>query len=182
LNRDPTQAEQARWFEEEVLPHEASLRAWLHRRFPTLTDIDDVVQESFVQTDLARRRGPIASAKAYLFTVGRNISVSLFRRRKFISHVPVNELPPSCVLDKDTDVVETVCSHDEFDLISSAIGELPVRCRQIVALRLVRGMDVAVIARELDISEQTVRVQVARGMKRCVDYLRARGVDRKTER
>ncbi|MBI4625089.1 MAG: RNA polymerase subunit sigma-24, partial [Verrucomicrobia bacterium] len=34
-----------RWFAEEVQPHEAALRTWLHGRFPDLKDVDDVVQD-----------------------------------------------------------------------------------------------------------------------------------------
>jgi RNA polymerase sigma-70 factor (ECF subfamily) len=34
--------ELARWFAEEIQPHESALRGFLHARFPTLVDIDDL--------------------------------------------------------------------------------------------------------------------------------------------
>ncbi|MBI2497428.1 MAG: RNA polymerase subunit sigma-24, partial [Opitutae bacterium] len=42
-------ADFARWFAEEVQPHEPALRAWLRNRFPTLVDPDDLVQESYAR-------------------------------------------------------------------------------------------------------------------------------------
>lgn len=36
-------ADHTRWFFEEVQPHEPKLRAYLRHRFPTLTDVDDIV-------------------------------------------------------------------------------------------------------------------------------------------
>lgn len=38
--------EVSRWFATEVQPHRPALRAWLLARFPTLPDVDDIVQES----------------------------------------------------------------------------------------------------------------------------------------
>jgi len=42
-------SEQARWFVDEVLPHEKELRAWLRARFPGAGDVDDLVQEAFAR-------------------------------------------------------------------------------------------------------------------------------------
>jgi DNA-directed RNA polymerase specialized sigma24 family protein len=44
----PQDSEQARWFAREVLPDEAALRAYLRSQFSTITDPDDVVQETLV--------------------------------------------------------------------------------------------------------------------------------------
>ena len=37
------------WFAEEVQPHESSLRSYLRSVFPSLPDIDDLVQESYAR-------------------------------------------------------------------------------------------------------------------------------------
>ena len=41
--------EQARWFAEQVKPHEPLLRGYLQKRFPSLPDHDDVVQEAYAR-------------------------------------------------------------------------------------------------------------------------------------
>ena len=58
--------EQSRWFVEEVLPHEAKLRAWLRVRFPSVADADDLVQEAYARLMQAHATGPIACPRALL--------------------------------------------------------------------------------------------------------------------
>lgn len=169
-------ADQTRWFTDELQPHEPALRAYLHRKFPTLADVDDFVQESFLKAYLAHRDGRLTSVKGFLFHVARNSVVSFFRKQKFISPIAVNELGPLRVLENDADVVESVCSQDELELITAAMVDLPDRCREIVMLRVLRGLDSGEVARCLGLAEATVRVQLARGMKRCSEFLRHRGV------
>lgn len=166
----------AQWFVAEVKPHEPALRAFLHREYPALSDIDDVVQESFLKTLVAKQRGKLTSVRGFLFTVASHASVSFFRKRKRLSPIPVSELPALRVLVDDVDVLENVCSQEELALVADAIAELPGRCREVAMLRLLRGLDCATIARQLGISEPTVRVQLARAMKKSADYLRARGL------
>ncbi|MDD2764942.1 MAG: sigma-70 family RNA polymerase sigma factor, partial [Opitutaceae bacterium] len=164
------------WFENEIKPHEPALRAYLHRKFPSFSDVDDVVQESFLKAFVAWQKGRLTSAKGFLFTVAGNMVVSLFRKRKFMADAPVNGSPPLHVLVDDADVFETVCSQDELALISEAIARLPSRCRQVLVLRLLQGRDCRNIAEELGIAEQTVRVLLARGLKRCAGFLHQRGI------
>jgi RNA polymerase sigma-70 factor (ECF subfamily) len=176
-NAAPALAEaRDRWFAEEVQPHEPALRAYLRRRYPTMGDIDDVVQESFLKAFLAWQRGRLTSVRGFLFTVAGNLTVSLFRRRKFIAPVPVNEMTALRVVKDDADVVENLCTREELALIAGAVAALPVRCRQVAAMRLFDGRDCRDIAGELGISEATVRVQLARAMKKCAQYCRDRGL------
>ena len=172
------ESEQARWFQEEVQPHEQLLRAYLQKQFPALSDVDDVVQESHLRLLKARRLGRIDSAKSYLFAIARNVAIGIFRRRRQITEVPVNELEGWRVLETDTHAAESASLSQEISLATEAIDALPARCREIVILRTLRGLSHREIAAQLGLSEQTVRVQVARGMKRCAQFLRERGVER----
>lgn len=166
----------ARWLTEEVRPHEPALRAYLHRKFPSMQDIDDVVQDSYLRL-LERPPGSkIESVKAYLFATARNAALKVLRKRRFISQTPVNELPDWRVLDSGQDVVEAANVHVQDALIAEAAAQLPNRCREIFQLRIARGLSHAEIAVRLGISEGTVRVQVARALTRCVQYFRARGL------
>lgn len=139
-----------------------------------MLDVDDVVQESFLKTFLAWQKGSLQSVRGFLFTVAGNVTVSMFRKRKYVSSLAVNEMPALRVLKDDADVVESVCSQEEISLIAEAIASLPERCRQVAVLRLLYGRECRDIATELAISEQTVRVQLSRAMKKCSDYFRAR--------
>lgn len=174
--RSSSDLDHARWFAEEVQPHEPALRAYLRHKYPALPDVDDVVQESFAKVFAALKAGRLTSAKGLLFHVARNSVVSFFRKRKFISPYVVSDSEELSVLECEADVAETVCSNDELELISEAIATLPGRCREVLMLRLMHGLEYGDIALQLGISESTVRVQITRGMKKCTAFLRERGV------
>jgi RNA polymerase sigma-70 factor (ECF subfamily) len=169
-------SEQSRWFTEEVQPHEPALRAYLRRRFPDATEVDDLVQESYLRMLRARKIGPIASAKAYLFTTARNLAFALFRRPKIFSTIPVTDLAASRIIQEGADVVEQVSTSQEIAFLLDAIDALPNRCREIFILRKLHGLSQKEIAAQLTLSEQTVQVQVARGAKKCAHFLRQHGL------
>lgn len=71
----PPDSELGQWFATQVQPHEAMLRAWLRSRFRTEDDLDDLVQESYLRLLRARERGEVASPKAFLFAIARNLTL-----------------------------------------------------------------------------------------------------------
>jgi len=170
------ESETARWFAEEVQPHEALLRAYLRKKFPTLTDIDDVVQESYLKIVRAKINGQLRSARGFLFTAASNIALDIFRRRKTNLHESIVEDAPLHVLEDKPGVAETVSRTQELDLLANAIESLPLRCRQVLKLRKIYGLSHKEIAAQLGISERTVNVQIGHGVRRCAEYLQARGV------
>ena len=57
-----------------------------------------------------------------------------------------------------------------------AIESLPPRCRSVVVLRKLRGLSPREIAEQLGISEGTVHLHGAKGVRRCEEFLRQRGI------
>jgi RNA polymerase sigma factor (sigma-70 family) len=173
----PTQeTDQARWFAEEVQPHETDLRAYLRRQFPNVTDVDDLVQDSFVRLLRARETRPVACVRAYLFTIARNASYALLRRPRIFSPIPITDPAVLRIVERDGDVVEQISTRQEIAFLLAGIDTLPARCREIFMLRKLRGVSQKEIARRLGLSEQTVQVQIARGAKKCAQYLRRHGI------
>ncbi len=169
-------SEQARWFAEEVQPHESSLRAYLRSVFPSLPDVDDLVQESYARLLKAKEAGRISYAKAFLFTTARNAALDIFRRRKVVSIETVGDWGELSVLEDKPDAGETVSKQQELELLAQAVQTLPERCRQVLMLRLIQGLSHKEIAAELRISEHTVKAQLAKGMRRCATYFEERGL------
>ena len=168
--------ENTRWFEEEVQPHEASLKSYLRNLFPSLPDIDDYVQESYARLIRAKEKGRISYVKAFLFTTARNAALDFFRRRKVVSIDGVADLEALHVTEDRPSVPETVSKQQELDMLAEAVRTLPDRCRKVLTLRLLYGMPQKDIATELKISPHTVKAQLAKGMRRCADYFAERGV------
>jgi len=172
----PTVHEQSRWFAKEVQPHEADVRAYLRRRFPTLTDVDDILQESFVRLLRARETGRVACARAYLFTIARNAANGLLRRPRLFHEEPITAASVLRIVQSGADVAEQVSLRQEIELLLHAIDALPARCREIFILRKLKGIPQKDIAAQLGLSVQTVQVQIAVGAKKCAQYLRRHGV------
>jgi RNA polymerase sigma-70 factor (ECF subfamily) len=164
----------AQWVAEEVQPLEPALRGYLRRQFPSI-ETDDVVQESYLKLLKARAAGKMVSTRAYFFSVARNTALTVFRRRRIYSDVPVNELPDWRVLDGGPDAAETTNRHLRLALAVEAIAHLPGRCREICQLAAWERLAPSAIATRLGITESTVHVQLARGIMKCAAYLRERG-------
>jgi RNA polymerase sigma-70 factor (ECF subfamily) len=143
-------------------------------RFPTLTDVDDLVQESLTRVFHAREAGPIRSARALLFASARNLALDAVRRQRVVNFEPITEETASSVLADSADVFATVSKQQELELLTKAIQSLPERCRQIFTLRTAYGFTQKQIAQELKCSESTVEKQMAHGIRLCAEFF-ARG-------
>lgn len=166
----------ARWFAEQVHPHDAQLKAYLRSSFPAVRDVEDVVQESYLRILRSRAAQPIHSAKAFLFKVARHVALNLVDRQRASPVIVVGDLSGLPVLDDRPGVVETVGKNEKLRVLVQALANLPPRCREIIILRKLKGVPQKDVAARLGIAEKTVEEQVARGVKRCEDYLRRRGV------
>ena len=171
----PQDTKAARWFAEEVLPHEAMLRGWLRARFPSLPDLDDIVQEAFARVLRAHAEGTIVCPRALLFQTARNLALNQIRHREYNHPVEITEIETSGVLDEGVGVPEAVARAEDIQLLIHAIQSLPDRCRQVFTLRKIYGMSQKEIAAKLGISENTVEVQGALGIRRCSEYFQRHG-------
>jgi len=170
----PENPETSRWLATEVLPHRPALRAWLLARFPTLPDVDDLLQETLVRLVQAREMSPIRSARALLFTTARNLALDIVRRQQVVAFEPLADNPEGAAFADAADVIATVSKQQELELLTKAIQMLPDRCRKIFTLRTAYGLTQRQIAEKLGVSESTVEKQMAQGIRRCAEFF-ARG-------
>ena len=165
-SRCPEQ-ERARWFANEVRPHEGQLRSYLHGRFPAVRDVDDVVQESYLRIWRARAAQPIASAKAFLFAIARHLAVDDAHRSRRRQEIALGDSACPDVIDEKPNAAETLSYNEKVCLLADVLARLPTRCREVVVLRKLNGLSQKEVAAQLGLSERTVENQLARGMKRC---------------
>lgn len=166
----------ARWFAEEVQPHEASLRAYMRGAFPMVRDVDDVVQESFLRIWRARAARPISSARGFLFQIARRLALDTVRRERHDFVGDARDLPAGDVLHSDPGSAAAAVNLERVRLLTDAIEALPARCREVFVLRKLQALSQRETATRLGLSERTVEVQVARAMRRCEAYLRHHGL------
>jgi RNA polymerase sigma-70 factor (ECF subfamily) len=172
---DLPQSDHSRWFTAELAPHEQSLRAYL-RGLVNPSEIDDIVQETYVRLLRAHERGSITSPRGLLFATARNAARDLFRRRTTANTISVADVADSRVIDNAPNAAENASRHQETDLLAAAIAELPPRCREILVLRKFENLSHREIAKKLGISEHTVESQLTKGLHRCVEFFARHGL------
>jgi RNA polymerase sigma-70 factor (ECF subfamily) len=171
---DPESTDSSLWFLTEVQPYRPALQAWLLVRFPTLPDVDDLVQEAFARLLRARESGPIRSTRALLFATARNLALDAVRRQRVVRFEPITDQTDDSVLIDSTDVAAVVSKQQELELLTDAIQSLPGRCRQILTLRMAYGFKPKQIAAHIGVSDSTVEKEMAQGIRACAAYFAAR--------
>lgn len=172
----PPDPDQARWFADEVRPHEEALRAYLQARFAHLCDVDDIVQETFTRLLRAHEAGAIRSTKALLFTTARNAALDTFRRRHARPAEPLTPEHAARILADTPDAAETAIHRQELDILAEAVAALPPQCREVMLRRYRDGAPCREIAVQLNLSPETIKVHLARGLRRCAEYFAERGL------
>jgi RNA polymerase sigma factor (sigma-70 family) len=168
--------EQTRWFVEEVHAHDTSLKSYLRGSFPSVRDVDDIVQESYVRVWTYRAAEPIRSAKAFLFKIAQRIALDVLRRERRSPLASVGNLEELDVLEEKPAAHEALGRDERIRLLIEAIDALPRRCREVIILRKLKLMSQRETSQQLGISEKGVEIQLTRGLERCRKFLRRRGL------
>jgi RNA polymerase sigma factor (sigma-70 family) len=162
----------------EALKSEGVLRACLFRYVRNAADVDELLQETYgrLLVSIPADGAEIRSVRALALTIARNLALDWLRHRDVVPMDLVADLASLNVLDERAQVEEIVNAHQELQLLSDVIAELPTRCRQAFTLRRVYGLSQREIAEQLSVSEATVEQLLARAVRRCADALYAKEV------
>ena len=167
----------------EIVAAEGSrLRAFIRRRVPDTSDVEDILQEVFYRLVEANRLlMPIEHVTGWLFRVARNRITDLFRKREPESlgdaiesedgeMLRLEDLLPSPDAGPDALYVR----HVLLEEIEYALAELPEEQREVVVLRHVAGWSPGEIAEHLGKSEDSIHGLHHRGRRALQQELVAR--------
>lgn len=134
---------------------------------------DDIVQETLMR---AWRKPSVldqreASARAWLFTVARNLVIDSKRSAKNVHEITTDTLPERVSAD------ETDALLDSW-LVADALAALSIEHRAVIVHAYYGGRSVAEVARELDIPEGTVKSRLHYGLRTLRLALQEKGVTR----
>lgn len=173
---DAPSAAQSEWFRQEVHAHDEQLKSYLRIAFPTVRDVDDIVQESYLRTWRRQSCQPIRAAKAFLFTVARRLSIDWLRREQTSVVEAVEDLEALPVSTEGRSTADLVAQEEITALLVAAVEALPARCREVVILRKFQLLSARETALRLGLKEATVEMQLSRGNARIRAHLAARGI------
>jgi RNA polymerase sigma-70 factor (ECF subfamily) len=134
---------------------------------------EDIVQETLLR---AWRHPAVLdqseqSARAWLFTVARNLVIDGKRSARALHEVVTDEVPE----ERSTDATDAIL---ESWIVADALSSLSVEHRAVIVHAHFAGRTVAEIAAELQIPEGTVKSRLHYGMRALRLALQEKGVTR----
>lgn len=138
-------------------------------------EIEDIVQETFINTYTAARNQKIHNPRAFMVKTARNLALNYIDRsdRKLRSSLDDMVQGEGAL---STETLESQCqSEEKFVVFCRAVAELPINCRRVFILKKVYGLSQKEIADYLAISPSTVEKHVAKGMLLSAQYMLKNG-------
>lgn len=159
------------WFQREILPHEAALVRFLSRRRASPTEVQDLRHDIYVRVlEAAERQRPL-TPKAFLFSVARHLLIDRARRERIVSIDLRADLDGLNLLIDELSPERRATGREQLQRLTELLGQLPVRCREVVWMRRVEDLPQKEIARRLGIAEATVEKHLVRGIRMLADAL-----------
>ena len=140
-------------------------------------DIEDIVQETYVRACQFHSKEQIKSPGAFMTRIAHNLALDHVKRAEWRLATPIDEEAESQIEQMQRiadEPFERVASGEEFAHFCEAVRHLPLQCRRVFVLKKVYGHSQRDIARELDLSENTVEKHIAQGIRHCTHYMRQR--------
>jgi RNA polymerase sigma factor (sigma-70 family) len=153
------------WVGSNIVPHEADLRARLRRMSVSEQEIDDIIQDAYVNIARLDSVAHIRNGRAYFFTTAKMVFLSNIRRDRVVRIESMAEIEALALADDDPGPERLASSRQELEHVRSLIALLPDRCREIFEMRRVQGLPQREIAAQLGVAEHTVEAQSTRGLK-----------------
>lgn len=139
--------------------HGAALMDYLRRNRPAGDSAEDLLQETFLQALRgADRLAEVASPRAWLFGIARNVARTAMRRRR------------SAALPEQV-VAQATQTNSALEGMRESIDQLPIAQREPLQLRIAYGLTYEEIATVLDIPLGTVRSRLHHAVRRLRDEM-----------
>jgi RNA polymerase sigma-70 factor (ECF subfamily) len=145
--------------------HNESLIRFLTARMRSRQEAKEIAQEAYVRVLNLDQPGAVSFLRAFLFKTAANLAVdrmrSLGRRERLQNTALFDEF-------RETPTPErTVVGKQGVEVVERLLSELPPKCRQAFLLNRVQGLLPADIARQMGVSERTIRHYILRAFLYC---------------
>lgn len=127
------------------------------------TDIDDLVQETFIRALKAMQGTEVENPKTWLFAIARNVAIDERRKAKLISWLPDIFLQHLVSPDKTPE--ESLMLSENKRLLYEMINQLKSSYRDVLILRGIKGLSSKETAEVLGWTEAKVNLTLHRAMK-----------------
>lgn len=140
------------------------LRNFFAKRLGSISDVEDLIQETFLRLAKPERLTGIENVEAYVFQVASNLILERGRRRAVRhaeSHVELtDELEDVQVFSPE----RILTSREDLACVVRALQELPERTRAIFVLQRFEGLTYVEIARRFGVTHWAIEKQMTKAI------------------
>ena len=155
------------------MDYKGFLRNFLRRYLSREHDVDDVLQQAYLQVfDLEHRGEKVTRPKALLFTVAKNVALNELNRKSSQITAYIDEcMPEGYAVQVASSAESEAEAQQTLGKYCEAVAALPPKCREVYLLRKVQGLSHKQIAERMNISTSAVEKHLHTGLSRCRVYL-----------
>jgi RNA polymerase sigma-70 factor (ECF subfamily) len=143
-------------------------------------DVDDVASETWLQVvrDLAKFKKDNADEfRAWLFTIARHRAIDAARSRQRLRDKVLGADPFAHTVTMESPVEDEALAQLSTRWAVALVAQLPRDQAEVVALRVIAGLDTGDVARLLRKSPGAVRVALHRGLRTLANDPRVRKIE-----
>lgn len=153
------------------LDHHRWLFNWLNRKLGDSADAADIAQDTFIRiihtsTNENVAADAINEPRAYLTVVAKRLVANLYRRRvlekAYLDSLAQFQMTATPSLEHQALILETLQEIDGL------LDELPPKVRDAFLLSQLDGLTYAQIAKQLNVSERSVKRYMVQAMAKCI--------------
>jgi RNA polymerase sigma-70 factor (ECF subfamily) len=158
-----------KWLNDLVAETRDGLARYVVRFCSSAADVEDVVQEAYLQVFCAlRKTGPAGHAPtALLYTTARNIAISRLRHQKVVVAAAPGISVQERLRREQRGIEQQASRQEQMRMLLRVVSGLPPKCREVFVLRMIEGLSQFEIAERLGISVSTVEKHLAKGLRQC---------------
>ncbi|MBC8485873.1 MAG: sigma-70 family RNA polymerase sigma factor [Bacteroidetes bacterium] len=155
-------------FKIEVLPLKHKLYRFAKRLLKNATETEDIVQEVFIRLWTRRERlSEYKSIEAFAMIITKNLCLDNLKSKRNNT----DELTEKYERMTDATPYEKVELNDTYNKVQEIINTLPEQQKMIIHLRDIEGYEFNEIAEIVQISSNTIRVNLSRARKKVRETL-----------
>lgn len=148
-----------------------ALHRYASRFFKRPQDIEDVIQEAFVNMLEAQQNTTIESPKSYIYRTTKNLALNEISKRanKFTEYL--GDFPDESVSPIGPQLDDEMEAKERLDLLCVAVQQLPPKCQRVFILRRIYGYSQKEISEEMSISVKTVEIHLTKAILHCTEFM-----------
>ncbi|KAF1072991.1 MAG: putative RNA polymerase sigma factor FecI [Pseudomonas citronellolis] len=150
--------------------HNGWLKGWLYRRLGCTTQAADLAQDTFLRLLQAQRKTgqtlDLQRPRAYLATIGKRLLYDHFRRQSLEQAYLdlLARMPEAFALSAE----ELWQMRETLQQLDALLDGLKPQVRTVFLLSQLEGLTYAEIARQVGVSERTVKRHMASAFEACI--------------